>query len=335
MSDVPRRALIVGIDNYVNASNLGAAVSDARAMAKLLQHHEDNTPNYECITLLDNLEDGRPITRAGLRHAIVELFENFAGDALFYFSGHGVLGSTGGYLATFDAQQDDWGVPMQEVVQLANDSRARNVLLILDCCHSGDIANPAILRGRDGADPLAVIRENVTVIASSRDSEVSVEAAGHGLFTAAVIDALDGGAADHMGWVTAPAIYTYVERRFGAWDQRPVYKSHATCSSLVRECAPLIERVQLYELTRHFTTQDYRYPLDPEHEPEDENGDVHKPVNDDKVAVAQLFKVCRDAGLLRPSTPNEQLYWTARRGNTVELTLRGREYWRLVKGGRI
>ena len=335
MSDVPRRALIVGIDIYERAGNLGAAVSDARAIGELLTRHEDGTPNYECRTLLDNLEDGQPITRAGLRRAIEELFENFTGDALFYFSGHGVLGQTGGYLATFDGRPDDWGVLMQEVVQLANDSRARNVLLILDCCHSGDIANPANLRGRGEAGPLAAIRENVTVMASSGNSQVSVEAAGHGLFTAAVIDALDGGAADHMGWVTAPAIYTYVEHRFGAWDQRPVYMSHATRSSLVRECAPLIDRLQLRELTRQFPTQDYLYRLDPEHEPEDENGNAHAPVNNDKVAVAQLFKVYRDAGLLKPSTLNEQLYWTARRGNTVELTPRGREYWRLVDWGRI
>ena len=42
-----------------------------------------------------------------------------------------------------------------------------------------------------------------------------------------------------------------------------------------------------------------------------------------KVELALLFKAYRDAGLLRPSAPNEQLFWTARRGGTVELTPRG------------
>jgi hypothetical protein len=224
---------------------------------------------------------------------------------------------------------------MEELVNLARQSDASDVLFILDCCHSGDIANPAVLQTSRGDDPLSILRENMTVIAASRSSEESVEAGGHGLFTAAVLDALDGGAADHMGWVTAPSIYAYVERRFGAWDQRPVYKSHATGLTVVRRCAPLIDRLKLRELVTLFPTEHYEYPLDPDYEPEDEHGNVHEPVNEEKVGVAQLFKDYRDAGLLKPSMPGEQLYWTARRSHTVRLTPRGREYWRLVANNRI
>ena len=131
---------------------------------------------------------------------------------------------------------------MQEVVQLATNSSASDILIILDCCHSGDFANPAILKSNGKANPLAALRENMTVIAASRDTQVSREPAGggHGLFTSAVLDALDGGAADHMGWVTASSIYSYVERRFGSWGQRPVYKSNVTAVAVIRECEPLI-----------------------------------------------------------------------------------------------
>ena len=38
-----------------------------------------------------------------------------------------------------------------------------------------------------------------------------------------------------------------------------------------------------------------------------------------------MFEVYRDAGLLRPSDPKLQLYWVARRCETVELTARGRK----------
>jgi hypothetical protein len=177
----------------------------------------------------------------------------------------------------------------------------------------------------------------MTVIAASLKAQPSVEAGGHGLFTASLLDALDGGAADHMGWVTASSIYAYVERRFGSWAerQRPVYKSYATSVRVVRECAPLIDRLKLRRLIELFPTQDYQYRLTPKHEPEDEHGRLHKPVDKEKVAIAQLFKQYRDAGLLKPSTPGEQLFWTARRRHTVELTLRGREYWWLVKNMKI
>lgn len=333
-----RRALIIGINTYdMPDSNLEAAVADAEALAERLQRHTDGQmePNYDCRVLLDVMEDGSRITRVALGEACEQLFAAFDGDVLLYFSGHGVLTNVGSYLCTTDATPREWGVSMMHVMNWACASRARNILVILDCCHAGAIGNPAALRQYQPEDPLALLRENMTVIAASRDSQSSVEAGGHGLFTAAVLDALDGGAADHMGWITAPSIYAYVERRFGAHDQRPIYKSHATRLDPVRKCAPLIERMKLLELIHYFPTESHRYVLDPEHEPEDEHGNMREPVNQAKVAVAQLFKDYRDAGLLRSTIPNEQFFWVARRSHTVELTTRGREYWSLAKSGRI
>jgi hypothetical protein len=138
-----------------------------------------------------------------------------------------------------------------------------------------------------------------------------------------------------MGCVSAPALYSYVSRRFTAWDHRPVYKANARDVLVVRECEPLIDRLQLEQLPTLFATVDHKYPLDPEHEPEDEHGNVKQPVDNDKVAVAQLFKEYRDAGLLKPSDPKQQLYWVARRSGTVELTKLGREYWWLIVNGKI
>jgi hypothetical protein len=329
-----RRALLIGINTYVDATNLLACVADAKAMAEVLSRHKDGKKNFDSIALLDQLEDGSAITRPKLRAVLYELF-NFDGDVLLYFSGHGFLSKTGGVLCTSDATKDDWGILMQEVVDLAILSPADHILLILDCCHSGDIANPAIMNKDTAKNPLATLRENMTVIAASHATEGAVEAGGHGLFTGALLDALEGGAADHVGFVTAPALYAYVSRRFTAWDQRPVYKTNATDVFVVRECEPLIARLQLQQLTTFFPTADHKYRLDPEYEPEDEYGNVKEPVNKEKVAIAQLFKSYRDAGLLRPSDPKLQLYWVARRCETVELTPRGREYWWLVKNNKI
>jgi len=303
-------------------------------MAEILSRHKDGEKNFDCRVWLDQAEDGCSITRPKLRAALNELF-NFSGDVLLYFSGHGFLSETGGLLCTSDATKDDWGIPMQEVVDLALRSSAGQILLILDCCHSGDIANPATMNREPAKSPLATLRENMTVIAASRATEGAIEAGGHGLFTAALLDALEGGAADHMGFVTAPAIYGYISRRFTAWDQRPVYKTNATEVFSVRECEPLIDRLQLRELTTHFPTADHKYQLDPEYEPEDEHGNVKEPVNSQKVAIAQLFKSYRDAGLLRSSDPKLQFYWVARRSETVELTPRGKEYWWLLINDKI
>lgn len=159
---MPRRAFLIGIDTYEHAPNLTGCVADARAISNLLQRNQDGKPNYECRTLLNKMEDGKFITRSKLREACQKLFSSdFRGEILFYFSGHGVLTSFGGYLCTYDSTKDDWGVPMQEIIQMASESKASDILIILDCCHSGDIANPSLLKSSNGSNPLAVLREDI------------------------------------------------------------------------------------------------------------------------------------------------------------------------------
>lgn len=326
-----RRALLVGINKYDEFHNLSTCVADATAMKALLERNADGGPNYSCrLMAYGGRKHPDKITMPKLREACHELFKYRGDDVLLYFSGHGATTSVGGYLVTAEAEADNWGIPMQEILDLANSSPARDVLIILDCCHAGAAGNVLFDRGT----PLAIVRENMTIIAASRASESALESEKYSLFTASVLDALDGGAADHMGWVTAQAIYTYVERGFGGWMQRPVYKSHASDLTVVRRCAPLIERIKLQELVKLFPAVDFKFRLDPKYEPEDENGNMHKPVNMKKVALAKLFKEFRDVGLLK-STSGEQFYWVARHSGTLELTLRGREYWRLLKGGHI
>jgi hypothetical protein len=329
-----KRALVIGINSYAHASQLRGCVADAEAMSKVLERDADLEPNYECRTLLDKMEDGSPITRAALYKACDELFTDARDDVLLFFSGHGMLTQFAGYLCAYDSDKNDWGVPMDLIMAMANASAAPHILIILDCCHAGEFANPSLLPA-NGQNPLALLRENMTVMAASLRSQASVELNGNGVFTKAVVNALQGGAADPMGWVTAPAIYAYVERRFGAFDQRPVYKSYATGVRVIRRCAPLIERFHLRSLIELFPTEDYLYQMDPEYEPEDEHGNVHEPVNKEKVGIAKLFKTYRNAGLLGPTIPDEQLYWTARLSHTAELTQRGREYWWLVKNKKL
>src|SRR5687768_15698701 len=108
---IDRRALIVGINNYQFASQLSCSLNDAEAVGKLLETNVDGTPNYTCRVLLDKMEDGKKITRAELRGACEELFANYRGDVLFYFSGHGVLTQFGGHLCAYDSQKNDWGLP--------------------------------------------------------------------------------------------------------------------------------------------------------------------------------------------------------------------------------
>jgi hypothetical protein len=150
-----RRALIIGINDCDNYNDLTGCILDANAMENILARNDDGSPNYDCRLLTTAKER---VTRERLREVWEQLFDNFSEDILFYFSGHGTPTRTGGYIVTQDATEKEPGLPMDELLSLANDSKAREVLLILDCCFSGALGNPKNLR-----EYQAQLREGVTI----------------------------------------------------------------------------------------------------------------------------------------------------------------------------
>jgi hypothetical protein len=217
------------------------------------------------------------------------------------------------------------GLLMDEVVKLANDSTARTVLIILDCCFSGQAGNSAALGGIENR---AILREGVTILAASRPAEAAVEVGGHGVFTNLVLGALRGGAADVRGRVSAASIYGYAEAALGAWDQRPLYKSHAERLEPVRRCTPRVPDALLRELIKLFPDPDQRFRLDMTYE---ETNGAALP---EHVKVFKKLKQYQIGGLLQP-TVGRDLYWTAERSESVVLTELGKFYHTLVTRGRI
>lgn len=215
-----RRALVVGIDYYPTAA-LEGCVEDACRVAAVLGRHADGEPNFDCWRLLGS--ENREVTRAMLLSRLDHLFRDESDVVLFYFSGHGTESNLGGYLATSDARKYNEGVSLTDVLTLADNSVAREVVILLDCCHSGSFGQLPAVDNRS-----AVLREGVSVLTASRSTQPAVEVEGRGLFTSLVCDALEGGAADVLGHVTVAAIYNYVDQALGSWDQRPLLKSHVS-----------------------------------------------------------------------------------------------------------
>jgi hypothetical protein len=320
-----KRALIVGINKYDSFGTLAGPLPDAAAMADILVRNGDGNVNFDCRLLTS--PGPVSLTKAFLRQQWRELFQDFRGDVLFYFSGHGTPADVGGFLATQDGVTDDPGLPMEEVVTMANNSAARTVLLILDCCFSGSTGNPASLQ-TNNLESRTLLREGVTILAASRPTQVSVEVGGHGVFTNFILGALRGGAADVRGRVSAASIYAYAEAALGAWDQRPLYKSHAAHLDPVRTCEPKVADALLRELVVFFPQPDHEFRLDMTFE---ETNGAAIPAN---VAVFKKFKRLQIAGLVKPKV-GDDLYWTAERSGVVHLTDLGQFYLQLVIQGRI
>jgi hypothetical protein len=325
-----RRALIIGINEYDNCSHLRCAINDAQRIEKLLSRNGDGSLNFTVKTVVSGAGQPR-VTRGRLRQFLRDLFEDFDGDILFFFSGHGAMTPWGGCLVTQEATGDEVGVPMDDVLLLANRSRARDIVIILDCCHSGDLGNPPILQAL--TQPLSLLREGLTVLAASRPNELAYEVNGSGMFSDALAEGLAGGASDHMGNVNAASLFLYADRLFDAWDQRPVYKSYTSRVPTLRVCKPAVDHNILRSLTNHFSTADAEIGLDPEFEAE-ASEDEEEPTRARKRADSRVFKKLRDARLLE-SVEGEDLYWTAMNSKKVRLTHLGKYYRRLLDRGKL
>ncbi len=258
-----RRALCVGIDNYT-AGPLRGCVSDAERLCSALRCNQDGSPNFEPRLLV--APDPGPddvVTRRVLRKQLGRLFKDPAELALLHYSGHGTVNNLDGYLVTQDAAKFDEGIAMGEVLTLANDSPADEVVVFVDCCYSGRFGNPPAI-----GNARVLLREGVSILTASRGDQPSVETGGGGVFTSLVLDALEGGAADIIGSVTLPAIYAYVAAALGAWDQRPLFKSHTSRLLPLRRCTPPIEQSLLRDLPLLFPLPAEDLPLDPSFEPQ-------------------------------------------------------------------
>lgn len=310
-----RKALVVGLDNYPNSPLQGCA-HDALAVSHVLKTHSDGAPNFSVRTEINVL------TKGILSGMIRELFVDPNEIALFYFSGHGLINELGGSIVTLDYSRYDEGIPMNDIITLANNSPAQEKIIILDCCHSGAIGN-----SQTNAN-VANIGQGVTILTASRDSESAIEVNGHGVFTNLLIGALQGGAADLRGHITPGSIYTFIDQALGAWDQRPIFKTNVSKFISLGRVSPPIPLETLREITSLFEEPESEIMLDPSFE------DTESCKIDDNVKIFKKLQKYQSVGLVVP-VDEEFMYFAAMNNKSCRLTALGSHYWQLVSNGRV
>ncbi len=311
-----KKALVIGIDNYPT-SPLKGCVNDASAFASIIEKHGDGSPNFSILLKTDTK------TKSDLKSLIVDLFKGNDDIALLYFSGHGFLNAFGGYIVTPDYKKYDEGISMDEILKIANASKVKDKVIVLDCCHSGAFGSPNISGGT------AHIVEGVTILTASRDIESAIEINGHGVFTNLLLDALSGGAADLRGHITPGGVYAYVDQALGPWDQRPVFKTNVTRFTSLRTINPPVALEVLRKIIEYFPTPQQEFPLDPTYEYT--NKDVATETN---IAIFKHLQKFESVGLVIP-VGEAHMYWAAQNSKSCKLTALGYHYWRLVKEKRI
>jgi hypothetical protein len=314
-----KKALLVGINNYPDAP-LSGCISDAVELAKILATNEDGSPNFSVRSITD---DQHQITKGSLRRNIKELFEDDNDVALLYFSGHGFVNAIGGYIVTPDYSNYDEGINMDEILTLANNSPARNKVIILDCCHSGTFGNPTIT----GSDR-TILGQNLTILTACKSQQVAVEKEGQGLFTGLLIEALGGGAADLCGNATAGSVYWYVDKALGPWDQRPVFKTNVSAYVPLRTMTPPIPLELLRGLPLYFDSPSAEHRLDPSYE------FMEKSAKPENVKVFKELQKLESVGIVKP-VGEEHMYFAAIHSQSCRLTALGQCYWRFAVEGKI
>src|SRR5690242_15423114 len=208
------RALLIGNSTYPadehNLQQLKGPVKDIAVLNRALVDPKTGLFDDVDVTLLPEATANRAVRALG----------RFFGRAdrddvlLLYFSGHGKLDLNGRlHLCMQDTESTDLlstAVSSARINEFADASRARNVVIILDCCYAG------AFRGGDFGD--AVAGPGRYVLTSCRGTQLANDATvenGTSFFTQHLVDGLVAAATDQDGdgYVTFSDLYTYIDRR--------------------------------------------------------------------------------------------------------------------------
>lgn len=323
-----RKALVVGINYYKHATPLYGCVNDAHAVKNTLERNSDGTVNFG-VKLVSGTGPTDLVLGSELREHIQDLFSGECETALFYFAGHGHIETTGGYLIASDAKAGHEGIPLGDLLTFANQSNARNRIIVLDSCHSG------IAGASPSAPTSAELKEGTTILTASTAEQYADETNDAGVFTTLFVDALEGSAGNLVGDVTPGSVYAHIDQSLGPWDQRPVFKTNVKSFVSLRKVQPPISLSELQQITEFFPSPGFEFQLDPSFEPELKGRDPGMPPPDPE--NTRKFAVLQKYNRVNLAVPVDapHMWHAAMESKTCKLTVLGEHYRRLVEKKRI
>lgn len=323
-----RKALVVGVNYYEGNGSLFGCVDDAHSMKPLLEYHGDGKINFD-VKILTGTGPTDQVYKGELKDSLDELFRDDPDVALFYFAGHGHIDSAGGYILASDAKRADDGLTLDQLLILANNSKARNKIIILDSCHSG------LAGSQPGHGSNSGLSEGLTILTASTKDQYATEKNGQGVFTSLVVDALQGAAADLAGHITPGSVYAHVDQSLGSWEQRPIFKTNVKTFVSLREVPAPVSLEDLRRLIEFFPKPGAEFKLDPSFEPEMKGRDtgMPQPKAENTRTFAILQKLNRVNLVVPVGAPH--MWNAAMESKSCRLTGLGEHYRRLIERKRL
>ena len=221
--------LCVGVNTYADASmNLTYARPDAQSLADFFKNEQKLFAKANIVTLLD-----AEATGAKIRVALDQIAKTSAPqDVVFlYFAGHGeVAPATANskeetfFFLPADARQmilkervREFGLAGREIDARISKIAARKIVLVYDACKSGAAITGATRGVEEERLALAQLAraQGIHILAASTAQQYAgeVRALGHGILTYALLEGLNGKAANAQGTVDVLSLMSYVEDR--------------------------------------------------------------------------------------------------------------------------
>jgi hypothetical protein len=188
----------IGINRYQFLPPLSYGEADARGLWHFLVN-QVNLPSNQCVLFTDTSPSVADQSTYPNRQNILNWLEENRQDSSpsanwrwFFFSGYGVSWEDVDYLMPIDGNPNDipgTGIPMRSLFASLNPYNHDNILVLLDINRSLGLQGGESV----GAETVKLAHEmNITLVLSSQLDQFSHEAAAlsHGLFTAALLEAL-------------------------------------------------------------------------------------------------------------------------------------------------
>jgi hypothetical protein len=234
-----RQALLFATSRYDHDDQfqpLEAPESDAEVLRSVLS---DQSLGRFDVQIVGNA------TASDTRKKLEKVLADCQGDdfVLVHFACHGFKAAASGelYLAARDTTRqmpEETGIAAATLLRMMRDSRARSIVLILDCCYSGAFSRTAFPRGSDDVDLEQLLADTGlkdscgrAVITASSSTQQAFEVPGlargimTSVFTQALVKGIRTGDADSNGdsKITLSELYQYVLRevRTARGDQTP------------------------------------------------------------------------------------------------------------------
>lgn len=231
-SEIDLYILSIGINKYLNPTyELGYAVDDAKAYNKRVKNSASAIFNHvEEVFIKDTDAD-----KAGIEKAFADMAAKAGPEDvfIFYYAGHGAMGMNREtrektfFIIPYDVTNmygdynllAEKGVSSGELLSYSKQIKAGKQMFILDACQSGGALEAFNSRGADREKAIAQLARSTGTffLLASGAVQYASEAKelGHGLFTYAILEGLDGsadgGSKDNK--ITANELKGYVEDR--------------------------------------------------------------------------------------------------------------------------